>query len=75
MVNGKVREIFTELAGQRVAALEGSTQFPDRFSANEIRERVLSFLVHAPNHVAAAAKLGGWPVKDIFGVGALSGGD
>jgi hypothetical protein len=27
--------------------------------------------VHAPNHVAAAAKLGGWPIADIFEIGAL----
>ncbi len=47
--------------------------FPDRFTPEQIREGVLNFLIHAPNHVAAAAKLGGWPVEDIFEVGALSG--
>jgi hypothetical protein len=115
-VDRKVREIFTQLAGARAAALDGSSpaatpaatltsalleeypaerasdiafhltdwnsdaafivaalMFPDRFSANELREGVRSFLIHAPNHVAAAAKLGGWPIKDIFNVNVLDG--
>ena len=46
---------------------------PERFSIEEVREGVTQFLVHAPNHVAAAAKVGGWPVKDVFGIGALKG--
>jgi hypothetical protein len=46
---------------------------PDRFSPEEVTEGVTQFLVHAPNHVAAAAKLGGWPVEDAFGIGALEG--
>jgi hypothetical protein len=46
---------------------------PDRFSPEEVKEGVTQFLVHAPNHVAAAAKLGGWPVEDVFGIGALDG--
>lgn len=41
--------------------------FPERFSAKEIEEGVREFLIHAPNHVAAAAALGGWPVENIFG--------
>jgi hypothetical protein len=40
--------------------------FPGRFTSEEIREGVASFLMHAPNHVAAAAKLGGWSVGDSF---------
>jgi hypothetical protein len=43
--------------------------FPERFSEDELRDGVRAFLIHAPNHVAAAAKLGGWPIEDIFGVG------
>ena len=43
--------------------------FPERFTPEEIREGVTGFLIHAPNHVAAAAQLGGWPVGDIFEVG------
>jgi len=40
--------------------------FPERFTPEEIRAGVTDFLIHAPNHVAAAAELGGWPVGDIF---------
>ena len=43
--------------------------FPERFTADEIREGVQQFLVHAPNHIAAAAQLAGWPIRDVFGVG------
>ncbi len=31
----------------------------------------MAFLIHAPNHIAAAAKLGGFPVSDVFEVGAV----
>jgi hypothetical protein len=44
---------------------------PDRFTPDEIADGVMGFLIHAPNHVAAAAKLGGLPVEDIFGIGAV----
>ena len=47
--------------------------FPEQFTAAEIAEGIEGFLVHAPNHIIAAAKLMGYPVADIFGVGALSG--
>jgi len=46
---------------------------PERFSTDEVNEGITQFLVHAPNHVAAAAKLGGWPVEDAFGIRALDG--
>jgi len=46
--------------------------FPERFTQEEIAEGVESLIVHAPNHMAAAAKLGGFPVTDVFDVGALS---
>ena len=48
--------------------------FPERFTDEEIRKGILDFLVHAPNHVAAAAKLHDFPIQDIFEVGALEGG-
>jgi hypothetical protein len=39
----------------------------------EVQKLVIDFLVHVPNHVAAASKLlTGIPVSDIFGVGATS---
>jgi hypothetical protein len=45
--------------------------FPERFTREEIEAGVGLFLIHAPNHVAAAAKLYGRPVSDVFGVGDL----
>lgn len=47
--------------------------YPERFTSAEIRSGILNFLIHAPNHLAAAAKLHGYPVDDIFEVGALDG--
>lgn len=47
--------------------------FPERFSPEEIGEGIRAFLVHAPNHLAAAAKQFGYPVEDIFQVGAVEG--
>ena len=39
----------------------------------EVSQLLISFLVHVPNHVAAASKLyTDIPVTDIFGVGATS---
>ena len=49
--------------------------FPERFTRAQIRDGVQQFAVHAPNHAAAAAKLCGWPVSDIFEIGALDATD
>ncbi|MEO0476228.1 MAG: hypothetical protein AAF085_09730 [Planctomycetota bacterium] len=46
--------------------------FPERFSNEEIEAGIGLFLVHAPNHVAAAAKLYGHPISDIFELGELT---
>ncbi len=43
--------------------------FPERFTAEDIREGVEAFLIHAPAHVIAAARLGGYPTEDIFAEG------
>ena len=40
--------------------------FPERFSDNEIREGVDSFLIHVPAHVLEAARLGGYETTNIF---------
>ena len=40
--------------------------FPERFTAEEIREGVQAFLIHAPHHIIAAARLAGHPTEDIF---------
>jgi len=43
--------------------------FPERFSPEEIRQGITNFLAHVPDHVAAAAHLDGWEVRDVFEVG------
>lgn len=43
--------------------------WPEKFTAEEIREGVEGLLIHAPNHLAAAAALAGRPVVDVFGTG------
>lgn len=46
---------------------------PSKMSDAEVGELLLAFLVHVPNHIAAASKLyTGVPVTDIFGVDATS---
>lgn len=43
---------------------------PSSFSDDEIQDRLFGFLIHVPNHVAAAKKLAGLgPVQDVFEVG------
>lgn len=46
--------------------------FPERFTDEEIATGVINLLIHAPNHLAAAAKLAGYPIEDTFEVDALS---
>jgi hypothetical protein len=46
---------------------------PEAFTQEEIDDGITNFLVHAPNHVAAAAKIAGHPVTDVFEIGALDG--
>lgn len=46
---------------------------PSSMSDAEVEEMLTDFLVHVPNHLAAASKLyTGVPVTDIFQVGATS---
>ena len=40
--------------------------FPERFSKEEIQDGVESCLIHIPQHILAAARLGGYPAEDIF---------
>lgn len=45
---------------------------PNGTDLETVNEMLLKFLTHAPNHLAAAAKLyADAPVSDIFGVGAV----
>jgi hypothetical protein len=42
---------------------------------DNILRAIAMFFVHAPNHIASAAKLAGYPDTDVFGVGAIDGDD
>lgn len=45
---------------------------PASFSTKDVGDTLLAFLLHAPNHMAAAAKLyAGLAVSDVFDVGAV----
>ena len=70
----RAREIGFHLAdwGANAAFLVALHLFPERFTDEEIRAGITSFLIHAPNHVAAAAHLAGWPIQDVFKIGVLS---
>ena len=43
--------------------------FPERFTPEEIDAGAGLLLVHAPNHLAAAATLSGNPIQDVFEAG------
>lgn len=48
-------------------------QSPETLDADQTAELLIEFLVHVPNHLAAASKLmTGIPVMDIFEVGAVA---
>lgn len=47
---------------------------PDARSDAEVQKLLLQFLVHAPAHVAAAARtVSGDPLRDVFEIGAVLG--
>src|ERR1044071_982962 len=43
--------------------------FPERFTVEELAAGAQMLLIHVPNHLAAAAKLAGHPIEDVFGIG------
>ncbi len=43
--------------------------FPEKFTPEELSSGAEGVLIHAPNHLAAAAQLGRHPVEDIFHAG------
>ncbi len=46
---------------------------PESLSNDELQDLLMGFLVHVPAHVAAAGKIiTGFPVQDVFGIGAIS---
>ena len=56
-----------------MAAFSAFLQNPSALTAEEIDSMLNRFLVHVPNHLAAAAKIyADFPVSDVFGVGAIS---
>ena len=49
---------------------------PESLTNEEVQDLLMGFLIHVPNHVAAAGKLiTGIPVADIFNVGATVEGE
>ena len=51
------------------AALLAISLAPDHFTPEEVEECLMAFLLHAPNHVLAAANLAGYPASDVFKTG------
>jgi hypothetical protein len=47
--------------------------WPEKFTTKEIVKGLFQLFPHVPDHLAAAAKLAGQPVTDVFEVGALDG--
>ena len=43
--------------------------YPERFSKKEIDDGILAFLIHAPAHVMAAARIAKAPLTDTFELG------
>ena len=54
-----------------LAELHTFCENPESLSDDQLQDLLMNFLVHVPNHVAAASKLiADIPVKDIFELGA-----
>lgn len=71
---GTVRDIAFHMTDWRSDLVKYAEfcSHPDDYTDNDVVELLMQFLVHVPNHVAAAAKLyADSPVRDIFGVGAV----
>lgn len=66
----RAKEIGFHLAdwGADAAFLVALHLCPERFTAEEVQVGVSAFLVHVPDHVAAAAAFAGCPVEDTFDV-------
>ena len=63
---------MTDWLDDLVAYLQFCAQ-PNKTSDPDVGELLTDFLVHVPNHLAAASKLyTGLPVTDVFRVGATS---
>jgi hypothetical protein len=73
----KARELAFHLADWHIDAafIIAVHLFPERFTAEELCAGAVQLLVHVPNHLAAAAKLSGNLVSDIFEVGIFDDSD
>ena len=71
------RDIAFHLAdwAEDAAFVLAAQLFPERFTPEEIHTGITMFLIHAPNHVAAAGKLAGHPLADVFKVGIFDASD
>ncbi len=58
---------------QEAAYMVAFLLYPERFTTEEVWALVFRIVIHAPDHLAAAAKLEGHPVTDVFEVGAIDG--
>jgi hypothetical protein len=59
-----------------LAAYQHFCAHPEKSSPSEITNLLMAFLLHVPNHVAAASKLfTGIPLIDIFDVGSTTDTD
>ncbi len=56
-----------------LVSLQDFYESPQKYTSDEVSDLLMGFLIHAPNHIAAASKLmTKIPVKDIFEVGATT---
>jgi hypothetical protein len=72
-------DVISDIAFHMTDWLDGLESFhqfcqdPDQLSSAQIEKLLIDFLIHVPNHVAAAGKLlNDIPVSDIFAVGATT---
>ena len=87
-LRNRIAKVFTDLIGKpetgediafhmtdwdhNLTDLETLYEQHSTMSDDEISDIVIEFLIHVPNHLAAAKKLSGCgPMEDIFGVGIL----
>lgn len=42
--------------------------YPEKFSKSEVKDIVMGFVIHVPNHLAAACAVLDWPAQDVWGI-------
>jgi hypothetical protein len=70
---GPAQEIAFHLTdwSREAAFLVALLLHPNQYSEIEVQWGIQQFLIHAPNHIAAAAKVSGWGIQDVWGLGEL----